>query len=81
MGIPDTIMGITFLAAGTSIPDAFASLLVSRQGIRTFSYSLLFVVIRGRISSTERTNESTLQDASQSFLKAGMFGGCPLKKS
>lgn len=32
MGIPDTIMGITFLAAGTSIPDAFASLLVSRQG-------------------------------------------------
>ncbi|XP_037500537.1 sodium/potassium/calcium exchanger 4 [Rhipicephalus sanguineus] len=32
MGIPDTIMGITFLAAGTSIPDAYASLLVSRQG-------------------------------------------------
>ncbi|CAN7941099.1 unnamed protein product [Ixodes pacificus] len=32
MGIPDSIMGITFLAAGTSIPDAFASLLVSRQG-------------------------------------------------
>lgn len=32
LGIPDSIMGITFLAAGTSVPDAFASLLVSRQG-------------------------------------------------
>lgn len=32
MGIPDSIMGITFLAAGTSIPDAFASLLVAKQG-------------------------------------------------
>ena len=32
LGIPDVIMGITFLAAGTSIPDAIASLIVSRQG-------------------------------------------------
>ncbi|XP_076313669.1 sodium/potassium/calcium exchanger 4-like [Tachypleus tridentatus] len=32
MGIPDSIMGITFLAAGTSVPDAFASLLVAKQG-------------------------------------------------
>ncbi|XP_067138161.1 sodium/potassium/calcium exchanger 4-like [Centruroides vittatus] len=32
LGIPDSIMGITFLAAGTSVPDAFASLLVARQG-------------------------------------------------
>ncbi len=31
-GIPDVIMGITFLAAGTSIPDAIASLIVARQG-------------------------------------------------
>lgn len=30
--IPDTIMGITFLAAGTSVPDAIASLLVAREG-------------------------------------------------
>jgi len=30
--IPDVIMGIVFLAAGTSIPDAIASLIVSRQG-------------------------------------------------
>ncbi|XP_055329104.1 sodium/potassium/calcium exchanger 4-like [Paramacrobiotus metropolitanus] len=33
MNIPDSIMGITFLAAGTSIPDAMASLIVARQGM------------------------------------------------
>lgn len=31
-GIPDSIMGITFLAAGTSIPDAYASIHVARAG-------------------------------------------------
>ena len=31
-GIPDSIMGITFLAAGTSVPDAMASVMVARQG-------------------------------------------------
>ncbi|KAL0178004.1 hypothetical protein M9458_026898, partial [Cirrhinus mrigala] len=31
MGIPDVIMGITFLAAGTSVPDCLASLIVARQ--------------------------------------------------
>ncbi|XP_034498779.1 sodium/potassium/calcium exchanger 4 isoform X3 [Ailuropoda melanoleuca] len=30
-GIPDVIMGITFLAAGTSVPDCMASLIVARQ--------------------------------------------------
>ncbi|XP_071965222.1 sodium/potassium/calcium exchanger 5-like [Antedon mediterranea] len=30
--IPDTVMGITFLAAGTSVPDAIASVLVARDG-------------------------------------------------
>lgn len=30
--IPDSIMGITFLAAGTSVPDAYASLHVAKQG-------------------------------------------------
>ncbi|KAM4625830.1 sodium/potassium/calcium exchanger 4a isoform 2-T2 [Polymixia lowei] len=32
LSIPDVIMGITFLAAGTSVPDCIASLLVARQG-------------------------------------------------
>lgn len=31
-GIPDSVMGITFLAAGSSIPDAMSSVLVVRQG-------------------------------------------------
>ena len=39
-GIPDSIMGITLLAAGTSVPDAYASLHVASQ------------VSRGGISST-----------------------------
>lgn len=37
LGIPDVIMGITFLAAGTSVPDCIASLIVARQGIFTSS--------------------------------------------
>ncbi|RWS17744.1 potassium-dependent sodium-calcium exchanger-like protein 3 [Dinothrombium tinctorium] len=31
-GIPDSIMGITFLAAGTSVPDAYASIYVAKMG-------------------------------------------------
>ncbi|XP_071961737.1 sodium/potassium/calcium exchanger 4-like [Antedon mediterranea] len=37
--IPDTIMGITFLAAGTSVPDAMASLIVARQGLGDMAVS------------------------------------------
>jgi Ca2+/Na+ antiporter len=33
-GIPDSVMGITFLAAGSSVPDALSSVLVVRQGIK-----------------------------------------------
>lgn len=32
LSIPDTVMGLTFLAAGVSVPDAIASLLVVRNG-------------------------------------------------
>jgi len=32
MHIPDTIMGLTFIAVGASVPDAIASLLVARDG-------------------------------------------------
>lgn len=32
LGIPDTVMGLTLLAAGTSIPDTIASVLVARKG-------------------------------------------------
>ncbi|KAL0967595.1 hypothetical protein UPYG_G00254250 [Umbra pygmaea] len=39
MGIPDVIMGITFLAAGTSVPDCIASLIVARQGLGDMAVS------------------------------------------
>ncbi|KAK7152357.1 hypothetical protein R3I94_008628 [Phoxinus phoxinus] len=32
LGIPDTVMGMTLLAAGTSIPDTVASVMVAREG-------------------------------------------------
>uniref|UniRef100_A0A668UEE9 Sodium/potassium/calcium exchanger 5 n=1 Tax=Oreochromis aureus TaxID=47969 RepID=A0A668UEE9_OREAU len=32
LAIPDTIMGLTLLAAGTSIPDTVASVMVAREG-------------------------------------------------
>uniref|UniRef100_A0A8C5MB15 Solute carrier family 24 member 3 n=1 Tax=Leptobrachium leishanense TaxID=445787 RepID=A0A8C5MB15_9ANUR len=39
LGIPDVIMGITFLAAGTSVPDCMASLIVARQGMGDMAVS------------------------------------------
>lgn len=46
LGIPEVIMGITFLAAGTSVPDCMASLIVARQGllIFIFTFVLRFIV-------------------------------------
>ena len=32
LGIPDVIMGLTFLAAGCSVPDGISSLIVARKG-------------------------------------------------
>ncbi|XP_064647651.1 sodium/potassium/calcium exchanger 5-like [Lineus longissimus] len=32
LGIPDTVMGLTLLAAGTSVPDALAGIFVARDG-------------------------------------------------
>lgn len=32
IGVPDAVMGITFLAAGTSVPDCMASMIVARNG-------------------------------------------------
>nr|XP_023659415.1 sodium/potassium/calcium exchanger 3-like isoform X2 [Paramormyrops kingsleyae] len=39
LDIPDFIMGITFLAAGTSVPDCMASLIVARQGLGDMAVS------------------------------------------
>ncbi|ELU13712.1 hypothetical protein CAPTEDRAFT_22628, partial [Capitella teleta] len=32
LSVPDTVMGLTFIAAGSSVPDAIASLIVIREG-------------------------------------------------
>jgi Ca2+/Na+ antiporter len=32
-GIPDSLMHVTFIAAGTSIPDAYSSVIVVKQGM------------------------------------------------
>ena len=32
LGIPDTIMGLTLIAAGSSVPDAITSVIVVREG-------------------------------------------------
>merc|ERR1711907_651043 len=32
IGIPDVVMGIVFLAAGTSVPDLISSVIVAKQG-------------------------------------------------
>lgn len=32
LSIPDSVMGITFLAAGTSVPEAVSSVIVAKQG-------------------------------------------------
>lgn len=59
LGIPEVIMGITFLAAGTSVPDCMASLIVARQGasvddkpVSTHNYILILLHIYDEISSS-----------------------------
>ena len=32
IGVPDTVMGLSFLAVGTSIPEVFSSLIVCKHG-------------------------------------------------
>lgn len=35
INIPDSVMGLTFLAAGTSVPEAVSSIIVTNQGKQT----------------------------------------------
>jgi sodium/potassium/calcium exchanger 2 len=39
LGIPEIIMGLTFLAAGTSVPDLLSSVIVARQGLGDMAVS------------------------------------------
>ena len=39
VGISDVVMGYTFLAAGTSVPDLMSSVIVARQGLGDMAVS------------------------------------------
>ncbi|XP_037793290.1 probable sodium/potassium/calcium exchanger CG1090 isoform X3 [Penaeus monodon] len=39
LGIPDTVMGLTFIAVGVSVPDALSSLCVAKQGFGDMAVS------------------------------------------
>ena len=43
IGIPDVIMGLTILAAGTSVPDLLSSVIVARQGEGDMAVSRLLI--------------------------------------
>lgn len=44
LGIPDTVMGLTLLAAGTSIPDTVASVMVAREGTTLYISPSVFIL-------------------------------------
>ena len=39
IGVPPTIMGLTFLAAGTSVPDLITSVIVAKKGFGDMAVS------------------------------------------
>lgn len=55
--IPDSVMGITFLAAGTSIPEAVSSVIVAKQG-KKFTYRTwtLKILSRSRLYGYQQFN-------------------------
>lgn len=42
--IPDSVMGITFLAAGTSVPEAVSSVIVAKQGKKKNKYIITIMI-------------------------------------
>ena len=41
LNIPDTVMGLTFIAAGVSVPDALSGIAVIREGTTSTTYTRL----------------------------------------
>ena len=41
-GVPEAVMGLTATAAGTSLPNLFASIIVAKQGLGNMSVSNAF---------------------------------------
>lgn len=63
IAIPQAIMGLTFLAAGTSVPDLITSVIVAKKGFGDMAVSssigkaslilkLIIIINKGAISST-----------------------------
>ena len=63
LGISDTIMGLTLLAAGTSVPDAMSSVIVARngQGLDTFTLTHIGHKIYIDIRFVKQTGNKVLQ--------------------
>eukprot|EP01043_Picozoa_sp_COSAG02_P016217 COSAG02_NODE_709_length_18217_cov_13.019704_9_plen_89_part_00 len=62
-GIPDAVMGLTFLAAGTSVPDLLTSVIVARQGkgdmaVSSSIGSNIFDVLVGYYPAADATSTS-----------------------
>lgn len=86
LGIPDVIMGLTFLAAGSSVPDGISSLLVARQGEGDMAVSntvgsnifdiLLCLGVPWLLKTTAVKLNSTIQVISGSIIytSASLFG-------
>ncbi|XP_047486057.1 probable sodium/potassium/calcium exchanger CG1090 isoform X3 [Penaeus chinensis] len=64
LGIPDTVMGLTFIAVGVSVPDALSSLCVAKQDICICAslftsdvddWSFVFLLIRHLVRTTDST--------------------------
>lgn len=51
LGIPDTMMGLTFVAAGVSVPDALSSLAVAKEGELITFYEDSFFYFNESIAS------------------------------
>lgn len=64
MGIPDVIMGITFLAAGTSVPDCLASLIVARQG-RNKSFETVSITVFSKVWFSSVLRSKKIKPGSQ----------------
>ena len=56
--IPDAIMGLTFLAAGTSVPDLITSVLVAKQGKGDEDESKLDAQVDKLFDDSDDNNES-----------------------
>lgn len=56
--IPDSVMGITFLAAGTSVPEAVSSVIVAKQGAVEFIFVILFLVFICYVCFRRRLEET-----------------------